>query len=427
MIKNWSGHLKWQPEHLVYPQSHEELAQWVQLAVQQNRKVRVIGSGHSFTPLAVCTDILIVLDKLSGIVSVNQATRQVTVKAGTKLHELNRLLNTHGLALENLGDIDVQSVAGAICTGTHGTGIQFGNLSTQVSQITFINGKGETVTCSETEEVELFKAVQVSLGAFGIITEVTFKCVSSYTLNLQVGKKPLEEVLQQLHHYNTRNRNFEFYWFPHTSWVVTKELNLTDQPPVKKAVKDFFQETVLENYAFKAVCELAHRIPRLTRRISRFSAATIGAYQKTRKSFEVFSTRRLVKFNEMEYNVPAAAYTDVKKEIVQWVNRNNRDVMFPMENRFVQEDDIYLSPAYRRPSAYIAVHVYNKAGFEQYFRGIEAIFRAYNGRPHWGKMHTLQQKELEQLYPMWHVFDAFRRQHDPGNIFLTPYLQTLFT
>lgn len=425
-MKNWSGLLEWNPSTIYQPKEKEELIHIVQMAANENKKVRVIGSGHSFTPLCVTNEILINLDEYHGIIAVDNASKKVTVKSGTKLCVLNNLLDQHGLALENMGDIDVQSIAGAISTGTHGTGISFGNLSTQVCQIEFINGKGEIILCSENENAELFKTVQVSLGVMGILTEITIKCIDSYVLELRVEKDPIEDILQRLHGLNKDNRNFEFYWFPNTKWAMTKKLNIVNAIPENNTFKDYLQETILENYAFKAVCELSYRIPSFTHQLSALSAATVSSYQKTKKSFEVYSTRRLVRFNEMEYNIPAEAYPDTKKELMKWMKKNNKEVLFPVENRFVKKDDIYLSPAYERDSSYIAIHTYHKANHKIYFNAVEEIFKSFGGRPHWGKIHSMTQNDLAIRYPRFDAFNALRIKNDPFGMFLSPYLSSLF-
>jgi FAD-linked oxidoreductase len=425
-MKNWSGYLQWQPTQVFYPESEATIAQIVKDAAVSGRRIRVMGSAHSFTPLCPTHDTTVSLSRYQGIISVDVSAQLATVRAGTPLRQLSELLDAHGLALENLGDIDTQSIAGAIATGTHGAGTAFGNLCTQVRALKFVNGQGELVSCSLDQNPELFRAVVLSLGALGIITEVTLKCVPAYNLSLRIARQHLDEVLENLPRYNAENRHFEFYWFPHTPYVMTKSVNLTNAPPDPRALKNYLQEMVFENYAFLALCELAYRLPGLARPISRFAAATIGPYHKQKKSYEVFSTARLVRFNEMEYNVPADAYVEVKKELVNWINRRNYQVMFPLENRFVRADDLYLSPAFGRDSAYIAAHVYHKQYFHKYFDELEIIFLAHGGRPHWGKMHNLSHTDFAALYPGWQTFHAHRAQQDPQGLFLNPHLEYIF-
>ena len=228
-MKNWSGYIRWQPAEILKPSSEEEIQHIILRAAREGKKVRTIGSGHSFVPLSETDQILVSLDEYQGLLSIDPETHQVRVKAGTKLFALNETLYTHGLALENLGDIDVQSIAGAISTGTHGTGTAFGNISTQVTALTLINGEGKRITCSPSDKPALFKAAQVSLGALGIITEVSLQCVPAYTLDLRIDQGSLHEVLAQYEELNAQNRNFEFYWFPHTEKVMTKLTNLTEE------------------------------------------------------------------------------------------------------------------------------------------------------------------------------------------------------
>jgi FAD-linked oxidoreductase len=426
MKKNWSGNVQWDPATIAFPETEKAIQQLVLQALRDKRNIRMIGTGHSFTPLSQTSDVLLSLDNYQGLVSVDKTTHQVRVRAGTKLHRLGELLFEQGLAMENMGDVDRQSIAGTISTGTHGTGMAFGTISTQVKAIRLVNGLGEIVECSEQQHASLFKAAQVSLGALGIITEMTLQCVPAYKLELVNEKKKLAEVLKNYSEINAANRNFEFYWFPHTEYVLTKTSNLANEKPNKAGLSAFFQEYLLENMAFKLLCEYAYRFPAKNKWVSNFSAQVVGSSRKVYRSHKVYATPRLVKFNEMEYNVPLNAYEEVMGEVVKCIEQNNFPVHFPIENRFVRKDDIYLSPAYGRDSAYIACHVYYKKPYQAYFQALENIFKAYEGRPHWGKIHTLEFDELEKRYPRFNDFLQHRQQQDPHQLFLSPYLQKLF-
>lgn len=328
--------------------------------------------------------------------------------------------------MENMGDVDLQSIGGAISTGTHGTGTAYGNISTQVRRLTFINGYGELIICSQEKDPSIFKAAVLSLGTLGIITQITLQCVPAFNLELVLKRDKLKTVLNNLERYNLENNHFEFYWFPNTSIVMTKSVNRTSKKEEKKSFKEYFQEVVFENQAFKAICECSYRFPSLTNKISRLAANTVSEFKKVKNSHNVFSTERRVLFNEMEYNIPIEAYKDVKKEITKWINKNNSTILFPLESRFVKGDDIYLSPAYKRDSAYIAIHVYHKKEFHNYFSALETIFKAYGGRPHWGKIHTQTLQTIEKLYPEFETFRTIRKQHDPHGLFLSPYMETIF-
>ncbi len=425
--KNWAGNITWQPSQILYPTSEKEIQKIVLKAANDNQKIRVIGTGHSFTALCKTKDILISLDQYQGIISIQKDQYQATVKGGTKLSLLGELLFKEGLAMENLGDIDVQSIAGTISTGTHGTGKNLGTISTQVIALRFINGKGELIECSDTNNRELFKAAQVSLGVLGIITGVTLQCVPAYKLALQIQKENLDTIIKDLDNRNNDNRNFEFYWLPYTNTALTKSSNIvTDSEPDKVNFFNYWSEYVIENYVFKLFCEYAHWFPSQNVAISKLSAAAISNVKKVYYSHKIYATQRLVKFREMEYNIPVEAYQDVWKEVVKTVNSKKFNIHFPIEVRFTKGDDISLSPAYQRDSAYIACHVYNKKEYQPYFEALENIFRAYGGRPHWGKMNNLKAGDVADLYPEFSTFMKHRAMQDPYKIFINPYLQELF-
>jgi len=425
-MKNWAGNVTWNPSEIAYPSSEAEIQQIVFKAAADRKKIRIIGSGHSFTPLCKTNDVLISLDKYQGLVAVDKEMVQATVKAGTKLNYLGELLFKEGMAMENLGDIDVQSLAGTISTGTHGTGQQFGTISTQVTAIRFINGKGEIVECSETNNQSLFKAAQVSLGVLGVITHITLQCIPAYKLALQNKKETIEAVLGNLKERNEKNRNFEFYWLPYTNTTWTKTSNIVESgEPDKINFFNYWTEYVLENYLFKVLCEVANRFPSQNEAVSKLAAGSITDVKKVYYSHKIYATQRMVKFREMEYNIPREAYEEVFKEVVKTVNTKKYNIHFPIESRFVKEDNILMSPAFGRDSAYIACHVYAKKEFQPYFNALETIFRAYGGRPHWGKMNTLTSNDILDLYPEFSTFMNHRTEQDPDNLFISPYLEKL--
>lgn len=426
-MKNWARNVTWNPTEIAYPTSEEEVQQIVLRAISEKKKIRTIGTGHSFTALCATDEILISLDKYQGLIHVDQERMQVTVKAGTKLNLLGDLLFAEGLAMENLGDIDVQSIAGTISTSTHGTGKNFGTISTQLTSIQFINGKGEKVYCSTTENQDLFKAAQVSLGTMGIITQLTIQCVPVYKLEISVRAETIPTVFSNLQNRIEDNRNFEFFWMPYTNASITKTSNIVDSKEVdKKNMFNYWSEYVVENYCFKAVCEFGSLFPSKTEAISKFSAKLVSDVRKVQYSHKVYATPRLVKFREMEYNIPAEAFDEVWKDVVKICNSKKFPVHFPLECRWVKADDIFMSPAYERDSAYIACHVYYKKECKPYFKALEEVFRANDGRPHWGKMNTIGAQDIEEMYPKFASFLKHRTTQDPNRIFMSPYLLSLF-
>ena len=425
-MKNWAGNVIWNPSEIAYPSTEEEIQQLVIKAANDRKKIRVIGTGHSFTALCQTNDITVSLDKYQGLIKVDKDAIQATVKGGTKLNLLGNLLFKEGMAMENLGDIDVQSIAGTISTSTHGTGTAFGTVSTQVVGLRFVNGKGEIVSCSETENRELFKAAQVSMGVMGIITQITLQCVPLYKLGVITDVAPLDGTLADLQTHLDNNRNFEFFWLPYTNKVATKTSNIENTSEIDKVnFFNYWSEYVIENYLFMGICEFGRWFPSKTQGIAKLTANLISYSKKINYSHKIYATPRLVKFTEMEYNVPADAYQDVMKEVVKVVNSGKFNMHFPIENRWVKGDDILMSPANGRDSAYIACHVYSNKDNGPYFKAMEEIFRAYDGRPHWGKMNKLSPVVIADIYPQFDTFMKHRAQQDPDNLFVSNYLDKL--
>ena len=423
--RNWSDSVRSEPRTVALPRSIEELAQALGNYGREGRHVRVVGDGHSFTPLAQSDDVLISLDNMQGVESVDAERGTAVVKAGTRLKLLGDQLLKRGLAQENLGDIDVQSIAGAISTGTHGTGARFGSIATQVVGLTLVTASGEVIRCSEQERPDIFKAAQVSLGALGVIAEVTLRVVPAKRLHFVSRRERVDSVLANLERYKQENSHFEFFWMPYTPWAQVKFLNETDDPPSAGNVFGTLNKIVLENGLYWALSETARVVRPTTRTISRISAMGIASVSETDHSHRLFATPRMVKFQEMEYNIPAADFPAALAEIRAVMAREKFNVHFPIECRFVQSDDIWLSPAYGRESAYIAIHMYKGMPYERYFRAIEPIYQPYGGRPHWGKMHTLDAATLATRYPRWDDFRRVRSALDPNSVFLNGYLRRL--
>lgn len=423
--RNWSNSVRCTPQQIERPRTIDELAQLISNYQRSGRQVRVVGSGHSFTPLVQTNDVLLSLEQLQGIEEIDTERQTVTVLGGTTLKRLGAELHAHGLAQEDLGDIDVQSIAGAVSTGTHGTGIQFGSLSTQIAGLTLVTANGELLECSPTQHADTFKAAQVSLGALGVIAKVTLRVVPAKRLHARVHREQLSTCIDNLERYKQENSHFEFYWFPYTEWTQVKFLNETTAAPNAGSVWSTFNKVVLENGVYWLLSEGNRLFPTLSPTVSKISAMGVASVDEVDHSQHIFSTLRVVRFEEMEYNVPAEHFSTVLTEIRECIARERIQVHFPIECRFVHEDDIWLSPAYQRASAYIAVHMYKGMPYQSYFQHIEAIFQRYQGRPHWGKRHTQNAQQLATLYPRWHDFQRIRAELDPQGMFLNAYLRQL--
>ena len=424
--RNWAGNQKANPLSIEAPKSVSELSAIVSRASEQGQKVKAVGSGHSFTSAAATDGRMIRLENLSGILHIDHETCQVTVGAGTRLSDLNTLLHAEGLALANLGDIAYQTVAGAISTSTHGTGKALTGLAGQVVAMKLINGQGDIIECSKSVNSHIFDVARVSVGALGVITEYTLQAVPSFRLRALEQPMRLDDVLENAHDLASAHDHFEFFWIPHTKWALTKRNNRTeDELQPLPRVKGWIDKTFMENYAFGALCRVGRARPSLIPRLAT-ALPSSGSREYVDQSFKIFASPRIVRFYEMEHALPVEALVPALKEIRAMVDRKGYLLNFPVEVRFTKGDDVPLSTAYGRDSAYIAVHVYKCMECEPFFRDVEDILRAYDARPHWGKMHYRDADELSKLYPRWDEFIALRNQLDPQRTFSNAYSDTVF-
>ncbi len=424
--RNWAGNQKSHPVSIDEPRSVGELSSLVARASSRGEKVKAVGSGHSFTSAAATDGRMVRLDNLTGISHVDHVKNQVTVGAGTRLSELNTLLDAEGLAMANLGDIAYQTVAGAISTSTHGTGKALTGLAGQVVAMTLVNGHGEILECSDTTNSDILDVGRVSVGALGIITEYTLQVVPSFRLRALEQPMKLDEVLENIHELAAAHDHFEFFWIPHTRWALTKRNNRTDDAlaPLPR-VKGWMDKTFMENYAFGALCRVGRARPSLIPRLAT-ALPSSGSREYVDQSFKIFASPRIVRFYEMEHALPVDAVAPALRDIRSMIERKGYLLNFPIEVRFTKGDDVPLSTAHGRDSAYIAVHIYKGMESEPFFRDVEDILRGYNARPHWGKMHYRDADELSTLYPRWDEFISLRNRLDPQRTFANAYTDTVF-
>lgn len=424
--KNWSESIAIEPKHYFEPKDLEELAEIVKYCSTNNLPIRVVGAGHSFTPLVATSKVLISLDRISGIYSIEEENNLATVWAGTRLKDLGPELFELGYAMENLGDINEQSLAGAISTGTHGTGLRFGSISTQVRGVTLFTASGELLEISTKKNEEYFEAARLSLGLLGIIVKVTLKVKKAYQLIGESYRLDFDDCLNSLDSLCESNRNFEFFWFPYTKTVQVKTLNTVENLEMKKTGKQTFKNVIIENGLFWGLSEMSRLMPRTAKFVSSVSALGVPVGKRMNDSYLVYATPRLVKFNEMEYSVPKDQMANVLRDIDALLQKQRFNVHFPIECRYVKADSIWLSPSYEQDSAYIAIHMYKGMEFQEYFQAVEEIFLSYKGKPHWGKMHNLNYNQVRNLYPRLDDFLQVREQLDPKNLFVNPYIKELF-
>src|SRR5580692_5159582 len=429
--QNWAGTATADPARRSWPRSTEEIADAVTVAARDGLTVRALGSGHSFTPAAATSGAALDLSGWNGIVSADLASGLVTVRSGTTIRELNAALDALGLAMANLGDIDAQTVSGAISTGTHGTGAQLAGIAAQVAGLVLVLADGSAVSCSATERPDLFNAARVSVGALGVLASVTLQCVPAFTLAADERPMPLSEVLGRFGEFAAGNDHFEFYWFPYGKNALVKRNNRISAAPGDARPtagpmpkwRRFLEYEVMENAAFGALCRTGRAVPATIKPLNRLAAATLSKRTYSAPSHEVFVTPRRVRFVESEYAVPRESLLDVLGELRAAVPRLADPVMFPVEVRVAAADDIWLSTAYGRDTAYVAIHQYAGLPYQEYFRALESIAAAVGGRPHWGKMHTRDAAQLGELYPRFADFLRVRDEADPGRRFANSYLE----
>jgi L-gulono-1,4-lactone dehydrogenase len=416
--RNWCGDERCRPTAIVHPESIEGIAAALQRADRDGLRVRVAGAGHSFSDIA-CTDgLLIVLDRFQQVLDVDRESGLVRVQAGITIAQLNAHLARHGLAMENLGDIDAQSIAGAISTATHGTGARLRNIPSQVAELTLVLADGSTLVCSEQDDPELLRAARVGLGSLGVIAEVTLRCVPTFTLRGLDVPAPLEETLERFAELALGNEHFEFYVFPHVATALTRTNNRTEEPPRQRGrTRAYAEDVLLTNRTFELFCRLGRLMPARIPQINRIVTSLAGASKRIDRSDRIFSSPRLVRFTEMEYALPREHTTEAVRRVLGEVKRRGFAVPFPIEVRAVAADDALLSTAAGRDSGYVAVHMYRGMQWRPYFEAVEQIMLDLGGRPHWGKRHFQTAATLRDRYPEWDRFQAVRARLDPEGRF----------
>lgn len=432
--RNWSRTAVNDPEDFLAPTSEAGLSTAITRVRENSSTVKAVGSGHSFTDCATTSGTLIDMTAFDGIEWVGppapDGSRLVRVGAGITLWRLCEELDARGLALANMGDINKQTISGAISTGTHGTGVGLTGFAGMVEEVRLVTADGQVRTASPQESPDLFQAARLGVGAIGVITAVTMRVVPAFTLHAHEAPRPLAETLESLNdpagpvH---SNDHFEFYWFPRTDIALTKANNRVARDDAPLATwRRLLDDEILSNSVFAATNNLVRLAPRLTRPVNFLAARALTERAYTAPSPEVFITPRRVRFREMEYAIPIEAVPEALSEVRHWLDTSGVSVPFPIEVRFVAPDDVWLSTAHGRASGYIAVHQYVGMEYREYFDAVAHIMAAYGGRPHWGKMHWLRAEQLRALYPRFDDFLTVRADVDPTGVFANRYTRRVF-
>ena len=424
---NWAGNQQARVRRIATPTSTAEVAQIVREAAAQGLAVKPVGSGHSFTPVAVTDGVLVRLDHLTRLRSADKASGLVTVEAGMGLWRFNELLAEQGLALTNMGDIQAQTVSGAIGTGTHGTGRSSASIAAQVAGLEIVLADGSTVTCSATQRPELFEAARIGVGAIGVVTAVTFRTEPAFLLAAREEPMRLEAVFESFDDLWRDNEHFEFWWFPHTESTMLKRNNRTDGPAAPLSPgRAWFEDEFLSNTFFSGLLKAGRSAPRAVPTINRLAAKALSARSYTDRSDKVFTSPRRFKFLEMEYALPREAAVPALREVRRMLQDAGLRISIPIEVRTAPADELWLSTAHGRDTAYLAFHMTNGVNPVEYFENAESIMVAYDGRPHWGKLHTRDREYLASAYPRFEDFLAVRDKADPQRVFANDYTKRVF-
>lgn len=422
-MKNWAGSFEFFPTTIFSPKNEDEVHDIIKLALKNRQLIRVRGSSHSWTKLIESEQIFVDLDNMQGILEIDDNQNAVTAKAGTKLAFFGEEAFSHRLTMENQGDINKQSIAGATSTGTHGTGVNLCSMPNQIIKLKFINGKNEVVIIDQNHP--WFDAARLALGSFGILTELTFQLVPAYKLKVETFPENFNESLSSFSKRISKHRHLEMFYFPISDWAMTKTMDITDDPVDNISMLTSFNETFLENWLYTQLNRLASRTGGY-KYYDRLIKTFVSPKTKVDWSHRAFPSNRNFKFMEMEYAIPLENFSSVVNEIRGSIKKYQFKTLFPIEIRFVKNDNLWLSPAYKRDCVYFAIHTYISEDFTPYFLCMEKIFKKYNGRPHWGKWHSLKANDFKKLYPKFDDFLEIRKSCDPGGIFLNNHLKDLF-
>ncbi|MGI9157077.1 MAG: D-arabinono-1,4-lactone oxidase [Marmoricola sp.] len=421
---NWSGTATAEPTRVLTPRTAAEVAEAVVAARERGTTAKMVGTGHSFTAIGAPEGVMLRPDALTGIVSVDRAAMTVTALAGTPLHMLNAALGTLGLSLHNMGDIAEQTLAGATSTGTHGTGGQVASLSAQIAGLELVAGDGSLVRATEQENPDVLAVARLGLGALGILTTITFRVEPLFTLEAHEGPMSWSETLDRFDELAADNDYLEAYWFPHTDRMSVKRNNRTLDPaePLSRW-RAWLDDDFLANTAFGWVNALGNARPALVPGLAELSGRALSERRFSDVAHKVFTSPRRVVFKEMEYAVPREAGIEALREVRALIESRHWKISFPVEIRLAPADDIPLSTASARESTYLAFHVNQRTDHTAYFTEVERLLRTYDGRPHWGKLHTRAAADLAPAYPRWAEFQVLRDRLDPDRVFDNAYLR----
>ncbi|MGE6783425.1 D-arabinono-1,4-lactone oxidase [Ensifer adhaerens] len=402
--RNWVGNQSCIVRHRGAPDSEAALAQMVREATSNGLNVRCAGSGHSFTPVALTSGLHLTLSGMQGVVSIDSGRKRVAVKAGTTINQLGKVLKENGLSLINQGDIDSQALAGALTTGTHGTGARLGNMASQIVGMRLVQPDGSILVVDETTP-DLLEAARVSVGMLGVISEITLQAMESYNLHEKLWRCTFDEMIEQHDELAAKHRHFGFFWCP-----VPESRHcycLPDTASVSTTDKT------------SDVCEM--KVIDITA-----EAPMERGFEKIAYSSEIYPIEYVPNFHELEYAVPVANGKEAVKAVRKLMLEKHPTCIYPIEYRFTAGDTGWISPFFEQDSITLSVSGEPGTDYWEYLKDVDTILRQYGSRPHWGKLHFLGAEDVTALYPRAGDFRALRAKVDPEGRFLNDHLQQLF-
>lgn len=401
------------------PSSVQELTA---LMLSHSQGVRPVGSGHSWMPLVPTKHAIVKLDHFSSVGDIDPLTHQAWLGAGAKLHDLSPQLSERGYAFRNLGDIDVQTLAGATSTGTHGTGKELQGLAAEIQGMRLVTGTGEHIEIGDQENTEWLGGARVALGALGIITEIKMQLVERFKLHRQVWPASNKHTLENAERYWNENRNFEFFYIPFSDTSLLLTHNVTTAPSTPPN-EDTSTSGMMQ---LKSLRDSLKWFTPLRRWLLKRAVRNEPTENVIGESWDLLASERNVRFNEMEYHLPVERGLEALEEVRHYIETKRPDVFFPFEARQTKGDDAWLSPFNGGNRISVAVHCYHKDAFDFLFTDVEPIFQKYGGRPHWGKLNSMTAAQARAWYPDFDKFAALRRELDPDGRLLNGYLSDLF-
>ena len=424
--RNWPGSVTCEPNHCALPVTLEQIQAEVLRVAEEGERMRVIGAGYSASGLCWSDDNHLSLERFRGIESADPQRLRVWIRAGTRLRALSESLADRGWALENLPDSDTLTLAGALATGTHGSGAAFGNLSTLVTGLRLVSADGSIRSCSADHEPDLFDAARISLGALGVITHIELQCVDNYHLRRTSKRATLGETLARVDELRRDHRNFEFFWFPYTETVMQRCFDETRDAPSALSPLVNFKRIAVDHTLSRVVAEAAQRAPRFTEHASRAITRRLSKRSQVLEARHAYPIRRRMRYVPMEFSIPVSRLADTLHQMERVIRALQFRLPLPIEVRFVRRDDIWLSPQYQRDSACVTVPAFPGSDYAPYFSALTELFDRADGRPHWGMVHDKHAADLQSLYPRFDDFCHLREQLDPRGVFLNPTLSALF-